>query len=209
MSHMDQVLKQKINSDEQNRDLLRRARDGDRDAWDQVVMSFSPLVWSLAMSMRVDKTIDPEVLYQEGMIGVIQALETFDLKQDKSKVSSHVALRARYSIMGAFPHERLIYVPRRQSKDHDKPEYSLQSEVGDEFSFDEIHEVGVNMSPSRNLEMREILETVAKHRSDLIAGEYTLFWEATFKDISEALGIPEENFYDYYDDDSDHGEGSD
>lgn len=57
--------------------LLRRSREGDRDAAERIVTENSGLIWSVARRF-FGRGVDPEDLYQLGCIGFLKAIQGFD-----------------------------------------------------------------------------------------------------------------------------------
>ncbi len=57
--------------------LLRKAREGDRGAAEQVVTENSGLIWSVARRY-FGRGVDPEDLYQLGCVGFLKAVQGFD-----------------------------------------------------------------------------------------------------------------------------------
>ena len=57
--------------------LLRRAREGDREAAERLVTENSGLIWSVARRF-FGRGTDPEDLYQLGCVGFLKAIEGFD-----------------------------------------------------------------------------------------------------------------------------------
>jgi RNA polymerase sigma factor (sigma-70 family) len=60
------------------RDLLRAALDGDRDARAALVEAFLPLIGSVARNYRAGEQLARVELMQEGVVGLLRALERFD-----------------------------------------------------------------------------------------------------------------------------------
>lgn len=58
--------------------LLRRAKDGDREASEQLLSENSGLIWSIARRY-FGRGVDADDLFQLGCIGFIKAIEGFDL----------------------------------------------------------------------------------------------------------------------------------
>lgn len=58
-------------------ELLSRARDGDRDACEQLVVDNSGLIWSVARRY-FGRGVDPDDLYQLGCLGFLKAVAGFD-----------------------------------------------------------------------------------------------------------------------------------
>ena len=62
----------------QKEELLRRAKAGDRDAGEALVVGNSGLIWSIARRY-FGRGVDPEDLFQLGCLGFLKAVEGFDL----------------------------------------------------------------------------------------------------------------------------------
>ena len=62
----------------QQDELLRRAKAGDRDAGEALVVGNSGLIWSIARRY-FGRGVDPEDLFQLGCLGFLKAVEGFDL----------------------------------------------------------------------------------------------------------------------------------
>lgn len=62
----------------QQEELLRRAKQGDREAGEALVVGNSGLIWSIARRY-FGRGVDPEDLYQLGCLGFLKAVEGFDL----------------------------------------------------------------------------------------------------------------------------------
>lgn len=63
--------------DEITLDLLEAARDGDRDACEEMVQRNSGLIWSVARRY-FGRGVDPDDLYQLGCVGFLKAIKGFD-----------------------------------------------------------------------------------------------------------------------------------
>ena len=59
-------------------ELLRRAKEGDREAGETLVIGNSGLIWSIARRY-FGRGVDPDDLYQLGCLGFLKAVEGFDL----------------------------------------------------------------------------------------------------------------------------------
>ena len=59
-------------------ELLRRAKSGDRDAAEELIVANAGLIWSIARRF-FGRGVDPDDLYQLGCLGFLKALEGFDL----------------------------------------------------------------------------------------------------------------------------------
>lgn len=62
-----------MRNDPQVIDLVTRARNGDRSAWDALVDRYSPLIWSICRRLRLDHT-DAEDVYQAVWLRLVEQL---------------------------------------------------------------------------------------------------------------------------------------
>ena len=62
-------------------ELLQRAHDGDKEARDRLVMENIGLVWSIVKRFS-GRGCETEDLFQIGSIGLLKAIDNFDLSMD-------------------------------------------------------------------------------------------------------------------------------
>ena len=65
-------------SEKRERELVRAAVAGDRDARAALVEAFLPLIGSVARNYRASRQVARVELMQEGVVGLLRALERFD-----------------------------------------------------------------------------------------------------------------------------------
>ena len=58
-------------------ELLEKARSGDHDAKEQMILENSGLIWSIVRRF-LGRGVDPDDLYQLGCLGFLKAIEGFD-----------------------------------------------------------------------------------------------------------------------------------
>jgi RNA polymerase sigma factor (sigma-70 family) len=63
-----------MRNDPQVIDLVARARNGDRSAWDALVDRYSPLIWSICRRLQLDRT-DAEDVYQAVWLRLVEQLD--------------------------------------------------------------------------------------------------------------------------------------
>jgi RNA polymerase sigma factor (sigma-70 family) len=63
-----------MQNDLQVTDLVTRARNGDRSAWDALVDRYSPLIWSICRRLQLDRT-DAEDVYQAVWLRLVEQLD--------------------------------------------------------------------------------------------------------------------------------------
>lgn len=75
--YIEELKKIKILTSEEEKKLWPKIRAGDDEARSKLILSYQPLVFKTAMSFKVSHEQIIE-LVQEGMVGLIEALERFD-----------------------------------------------------------------------------------------------------------------------------------
>src|SRR5215472_1182643 len=102
-------------------DLIRRAQDGERGAFDQLVDTFTPVVWNTALALLSDRSSVEDVL-QESWLDVWRGLPRFQRGRPfrpwlLTIVSRRCWMTARHRSRSAvpFPREALEQLP---SSDH-------------------------------------------------------------------------------------------
>lgn len=73
--------KKQLLSDEQVKRLIRLSQSGDHDARDILVQRNMRLVWSVVQRF-INRGYEPDDLFQIGCIGLLKAVDKFDLKYD-------------------------------------------------------------------------------------------------------------------------------
>jgi RNA polymerase sigma factor (sigma-70 family) len=63
-----------MRNDPQVIDLVTRARNGDRSAWDALIDRYSPLIWSVCRRSQLDRT-DAEDVYQVVWLRLVEQLD--------------------------------------------------------------------------------------------------------------------------------------
>ncbi len=72
--------------------LLTAARFGDEDAWRQLIYQYEPLVNKYVHSYFIVGG-DKEDLYQEGLIGLCQAIQTYDQQRAQFSTYAHLCVK--------------------------------------------------------------------------------------------------------------------
>ncbi len=88
-----------MNESEKQRELIKRARNGDNEALDELLITLKPMVSKLARGYFLTNG-DSADLIQEGMIGVYKAFLSYDLESDVS-FSSFAATCVRRQMISA------------------------------------------------------------------------------------------------------------
>ena len=80
-TYLSDVRKYDVLSDEQERELLIKAKNGDRKAQDELILRNQRFVYSQAKIYATDEN-DIMDYVQEGNIGLMEALSQFDVEKD-------------------------------------------------------------------------------------------------------------------------------
>lgn len=94
----------------EQRDLLRRYRNGDIKAKNTLVNGNLRLVFSIAKKYQ-GRGVDLLDLFQEGVLGLVEAIDRFDATWDTQLVTYAVYWIRNYCLMAIATHSRLIRVP--------------------------------------------------------------------------------------------------
>lgn len=112
---------------EENRELIRRAQAGDVEAREEMILRNMPLVKTVASRMA---TRDVEDAIQEGTIGLIRAIDRFDLARG-TEFSTYAMPKIRQAIQVGWMNAMLIRVDRRQGGGDDgSDEMPVRSNAG-------------------------------------------------------------------------------
>jgi RNA polymerase sigma factor (sigma-70 family) len=100
----------------ENRELIRRYRDGDDSARDECVRRNAPLVVSMATGLQASWKFgidchDKEDLIQEGLIGLSEAISRFDLARDVRLSTYAYPWVRKAMIRWLYQHSRTVRVP--------------------------------------------------------------------------------------------------
>lgn len=79
---------------EEETELWLRCSVGDEDAREELILAYRPMVYWLAKKLRVPYNTYPDLI-QEGMVAVINAVDTFDISR-----KNHFSTYAYYKIKG-------------------------------------------------------------------------------------------------------------
>lgn len=126
----------------EERELLARAKAGDRSAAEKLVTTHLALVWKLARAHRKPE-LEPDDLVSEGVLGLLEAIERFDMsRENRFNTYADWWVRAR---LGRFAVDQRPLVPlpstrngRRVRRGLDRAERALAQELGRAPTQDEI-----------------------------------------------------------------------
>ena len=126
---------------DQTRELLRRAKEGDKDAKDRLVKENTGLVWNIIRGFH-GRGYEAEDLFQIGCIGLIKSIERFDLSYDV-KFSTYAVPLITGEIKRFFRDDGMIKVSRRWKEEGYKLyrlTEQLSHELGREPTIKELSE---------------------------------------------------------------------
>ena len=126
---------------DQTRELLRRAKEGDKSAKDKLVTENTGLVWNVIRGFH-GRGYDPEDLFQIGCIGLMKSIERFDLSYDV-KFSTYAVPLITGEIKRFFRDDGMIKVSRKWKEEGYKLYQltgKLSHELGREPTIQELSE---------------------------------------------------------------------
>jgi RNA polymerase sporulation-specific sigma factor len=141
-------------------DLLQKAVKGDARSITAIVAQYTPLVHKIVNKYAwMSPTHSREDLVQEGLMGIVKAIETFDLQRG-TRFMTWVYPQVRGAVQGvARKDNRLPKYPLslEQSDWGHNLEDSVQFEVRDEFKASFIHDIIVAGCGSVNSKRAQIV----------------------------------------------------
>ncbi len=126
---------------DQTRELLQRAKEGDKDAKDRLVKENTGLVWNIIRGFQ-GRGYEAEDLFQIGCIGLIKSIERFNLSYDV-KFSTYAVPLITGEIKRFFRDDGMIKVSRRWKEEGYKLyrlTEQLSHELGREPTIKELSE---------------------------------------------------------------------
>lgn len=136
---------------DQTRELLRRAKEGNKEAKDRLVTENTGLVWNVIRGFH-GRGYEMEDLFQIGCIGLMKSIERFDLSYDV-KFSTYAVPLITGEIKRFFRDDGMIKVSRRWKEEGYKL-YRLQEKLSQELGREPTME---ELSVRSGLPVEEIL----------------------------------------------------
>lgn len=181
--------------------LVQDAQRGDREAMEQLCVHYRPWVTTIAMHLHT-RAMELEDLIQEGMIGLLGAIESYDMRKGAA-LKSRVFIRTRGAMIDAIrQYGGLIHVPRaaiqkgavrlnrKSMKYTPKDGEQTEMELGREYVPDveqledlQFHLVGVDQEHREMLEAYFFRERTMKQIGD----DYRISESRVSQIISRAL----------------------
>lgn len=126
---------------DQTRELLRRAKEGDKEAKEKLVTENTGLVWNVIRGFH-GRGYDMEDLYQIGCIGLMKSIDRFDLAYDV-KFSTYAVPLIVGEIKRFFRDDGMIKVSRKWKEEGYKIyqlSQKLAHKLGREATMEELSE---------------------------------------------------------------------
>lgn len=120
---LNQLRKYKVPTRKENHNMLMRIKAGDQDAYQDMIMSNTPLVIHLAKIYRSFLPLEDRI--QEGIIGLMTAVERFDISRNVS-FSTYAWWWVRQAIQRAGQNNRIIREPVHKSEERRKELEALE-----------------------------------------------------------------------------------
>lgn len=143
--YLEELMKTPLLQPEEEYSLWELADNGDLEAHRKLMTAYQPLVFKIATGFKLPEAETMELI-QEGMVGLLEAAETYDYKR---KVA--FSLFATYRIRGSM----LDYL----RENHDKGIVYLESELSEGFTLSEALASPL-ASPTELAEQQVLLEKV-------------------------------------------------
>lgn len=126
---------------DQTREWIRRAKEGEKEAKEKLVMENTGLVWNVVKGFT-GRGYEKEELFQIGCIGLIKSIERFDLSYDV-KFSTYAVPLITGEIRRFLRDDGMIKVSRKWKEDGYRIYLSMQKliqELGREPDLKEVSE---------------------------------------------------------------------
>lgn len=158
-------------------ELVRRCRNGDGAAWEEIVTTFSRRVFNLAYRFTSNREA-AEDLTQDVFVRIYRTLDKFDARQ------------------GDLPNWLMRLARNLIIDDYRRRQRSPQNELADDVENHVFHLSSVTNSPQRDIENRElsaqVQEGIDKLPSDLrVCVILRDLEELSYQEIVDLLKIPE------------------
>ena len=148
-------------------ELIKKARDGDKKARDQVITENIPLVWSIVRRFA-GRGQELQDLFQIGTIGLMKAIDKFDMSFDV-KFSTYAVPMITGEIKRFLRDDGMIKVSRSLKETAGKvriAEEQLSKKLGRDPTIEEISEKlqieveDIAMAVSANAEVESLYKTI-------------------------------------------------
>lgn len=117
---------------DEGRELLRRAQAGDLAARGELVVRNRPYVLRVVRRLNLLVEADREDARQVGCIGLMEAIERFDLSREGVRFMSYAAWRVTHEIQEWLRRRALVHVPAYQTEPS-RVEAARRDQIGTEY----------------------------------------------------------------------------
>ena len=151
------------------KDLIKRAKDGDKNAESEILNGNIALVWSVARKFS-NRGYDLDDIFQIGCIGILKAVKNFDLSYDV-RFSTYAVPLIMGEIKRFLRDDGIIKVSRRLK------EIAQKAKITKEILEKELN---------REAKLSEIAERIGESPSDLaVALEANVAPESLYREVND------------------------
>ena len=174
-----------VESEDTELDLVLRAREGDRDAFAQIVRSYQRRIYAVAMRMTRRHEVADDIT-QDTFVRAYRSLRRFEAGRPLRPWLTRIAVNLAINYLnGVARRER----PLVEDGPPEGPE-------GQERSFRTMREGSLDSNPERALESEELASDLARAVARLPVEQRTVFLlkvveEMRYEEIARHLGISE------------------
>ena len=169
---------------DKTRELLRLTKEGDEEAREKIVVDNMGLIWSVVKRFT-NRGYDPEDLFQIGSIGLMKAVDKFDLSYDV-KFSTYAVPMITGEIKRFLRDDGMIKVSRSLKENAYKIRQAMES-----FSMEHQREATLDeLAQKMNLAREEIV--VAKEANKDVESLHQPTYQGDGSEILLMDGIPRE-----------------
>lgn len=194
---MKDIWRLPILTDAQERRIVRQARAGDERARAELIRRHLRLVASIARRACFDDAKFPD-LFQEGVIGLMQAYERFDPERGV-RFSTYATWWVRQAVLQARRTDDMIRRPRSAISDPDGPRAELLLDAPDalpEGLVDRTSTAVVDLAvlSASRAELRRAMRRLPRRERTILALRYGFDGRPTrsFDETSRLLGVSRE-----------------
>ena len=173
---------------DETRELLRLTKEGDEDAREKIVVNNMGLIWSVVKRFT-NRGYDPEDLFQIGSIGLLKAVDKFDLSYDV-KFSTYAVPMITGEIKRFLRDDGMIKVSRSL-----KELYLRALRMQEQLQSSQTQEVSIaQLAQALEVPVEELIEAMEAGRSvESLSQSVYQNGEGNEITVEEQLGIEEED----------------
>ncbi len=173
----------KYKMDQNQEELWKRYREGNRAAYEQLVESYLPIVKVTVgrMAMTVPSYVSREELYSAGCVGLVSAIERYDPDRE-AKFTTYAITRIRgaildelrhHDVLGRVTRERVTRIQRAEAELHQRGEELYDEAVAREagLSMDEYYDAERGLMTARQVSLSEVMDDGEHTLADLLSSQ--------------------------------------